>query len=186
MLMAEDMFNGWGVRTLSSKERRYNPIGYHLGTVWPHDNAIIAAGLKRYGFDDAFRRIFGGIAAAASHFGNARLPELFAGYRLEEYGIPVHYPVACHPQAWAAGAVPFLVETALGLTPEAFERRLRIIRPVLPQWTSWLEVRRLNVGNASIDLRFERVGQHMKVDVLKVDGQLEVLVEPGESAPEGA
>jgi glycogen debranching enzyme len=186
MLMADDMFNGWGVRTLSSKERRYNPIGYHLGTVWPHDNAIIAAGLKRYGFDDAFRRIFGGIAAAASHFGNARLPELFAGFTLEEYGIPVHYPVACHPQAWAAGAVPFLVETALGLTPEAFERRLRIIRPLLPQWTSWLEVRRLKVGNASVDLRFERAGQDMKVDVLKVDGGLEVLVEPGESAPEGA
>jgi glycogen debranching enzyme len=176
MLMADDMFNGWGIRTLSSKERRYNPIGYHLGSVWPHDNAIIAAGLKRYGFDDAFQRIFASIAAAAGHFGGARLPELFAGFRREEYGIPVHYPVACHPQAWAAGAVPYMVETTLGLAPEAFERRLRIVRPLLPEWTSWLEVRRLKVGRASVDLRFERASQGTRVAVLKIDGELEVLV----------
>jgi glycogen debranching enzyme len=186
MLMAADMFHGWGVRTLSSKERRYNPIGYHLGTVWPHDNAIIAAGLKRYGFDDAFHHVFGGITAAASHFDHARLPELFAGFGREEYDIPVHYPVACHPQAWAAGTVPFLVETALGLVPEAFERRLRIIRPVLPKWTSWLEVRRLKVGAASVDLRFERANDGVAVRVLKVAGDLNLDIEPSEAAHEGS
>jgi glycogen debranching enzyme len=116
--------------------------------------------------------------AAASHFDHARLPELFAGFRREDYGVPVHYPVACHPQAWAAGAVPFLVTTALGLTPEALDRRLRIVGPLLPEWTTWLEVCRLKVGTASVDLRFERTSDGVSVDVLKIDGELDVRVEP--------
>src|SRR5262249_25899905 len=98
-LMAEDMFSGWGIRTLSAKERRYSPIGYHLGTVWPHDNAFIAAGCRRYGFDDAARRVFGGITGAATHFAVSRLPEVFSGFRRQDFGVPVRYAVACHPQA---------------------------------------------------------------------------------------
>jgi glycogen debranching enzyme len=177
MLLADDMFNGWGVRTLSSREHRYNPIGYHLGTVWPHDNAIIAAGLRRYGFDQAFERLFAGIIDAASYFQNARLPELFAGFTRDEYSVPVHYPVACHPQAWAAGAVPYMVISGLGLVPEAFDRRLRIVRPLLAKWTTWLEIRRLRVGSASVDLRFERAKTGIGVETLKVDGELDVVVE---------
>ncbi len=105
-LMTEEMFSGWGVRTLSSSEVAYNPIGYHLGTVWPHDNALIAAGFRRYGFDREAHRIFEGIVDAAAQFPEYRLPEVFAGYDKSRFSIPVHYPVACHPQAWAAGSVP--------------------------------------------------------------------------------
>ncbi|HBY93049.1 MAG: hypothetical protein M5U01_28115 [Ardenticatenaceae bacterium] len=178
-LMGDDMFNGWGIRTLSEKERRYNPIGYHLGTVWPHDNSIIAAGFRCYGFDDAACRIFHGIVEAARHFDAYRLPELFAGFTREKYGIPVRYPVACHPQAWAAGSIPFLIETLLGLVPEAFEHRLRIVRPILPDFINQLEVRRLRVGKASADLRFVRTSEgRVSPNVLKIDGDLDVVVEP--------
>ncbi|TIO72646.1 MAG: amylo-alpha-1,6-glucosidase, partial [Mesorhizobium sp.] len=102
-LMQDDMFNGWGVRTLSSAERRYNPVGYHLGTVWPHDNALLAAGCRRYGEDGAALRIFTAIVEAAMHFRHHRLPEAMAGFQRNDFQVPVHYPVACHPQAWAAG-----------------------------------------------------------------------------------
>jgi glycogen debranching enzyme len=183
MLLAEDMYNGWGIRTLSSHERRYNPIGYHLGTVWPHDNAIIAAGLRRYGFDNAFRRVFAGIVDASDYFENQRLPELFTGFDRAEYGVPVHYPVACHPQAWAAGAIPYLLATALGLVPEAFDRRLRVVRPLLPKWTNWIEVRRLRVGPARVDLRFEQAGDQVALEVLAVDGELDVVAEPDGTDP---
>ena len=175
-LMADDVFNGWGMRTLSERERRYNPIGYHLGTVWPHDNSIIAAGFKRYGFDEAAMRVFTGIVQAAMHFGNYRLPELFAGFHQREFGVPARYPVACHPQAWAAGSVPYLVETALGLVPEAFEQRLRVVRPQLPDFVYWLEVRSLRVGSAHADLRFERaMNGAIAFRVMRIDGRLDVV-----------
>jgi glycogen debranching enzyme len=172
------MFTGWGIRTLSDRERRYNPIGYHLGTVWPHDNALIAAGFRRYGYDEATRRVFAAIAEAAMHFAHHRLPELFAGFRRDEYGVPVRYPVACHPQAWAAGAVPYLVEVVLGLVPEAFDQRLRIIRPMLPDFVDRVEVQGLRVGDAQVHLKFERVSDDVAVKVLHVDGPLDVIIEP--------
>ena len=100
--MAEEMFNGWGVRTLSSGEVYYNPLGYHLGTVWPHDNSIIAAGFKRYGCDAEALRVFAGLIQATIYFDGRRLPELFGGFHRDDYGVPVPYPVACQPQAWAA------------------------------------------------------------------------------------
>lgn len=179
-LLADDLFNGWGVRTLSSRERRYNPVSYHLGTVWPHDNALIAAGFRRYGFDDAARRVFTALVEAATYFADDRLPELFAGFERSEYGVPVHYPVACHPQAWAAGTVPYLIETLLGLMPEAFEQRLRIVQPCLPDFTDSLELRGIRVGHARADLRFARApGGSIAVNVLKIEGQLDIVVEPG-------
>ena len=175
-MMADDMFSGWGVRTLSENEVRYNPVGYHLGTVWPHDNSIIAAGLRRYGFDEFALRIFTGMVEAAMHFDNT-LPELFSGFSRKDYGAPVRYPVACHPQAWAAVTVPYLLETILGLVPEGFERRLRIVRPIFPEFVDSMEVRRLKVGDFSVDLKFKRTSQGVAADVLNVDGGLEVVVE---------
>jgi glycogen debranching enzyme len=175
-LMADDMFGGWGVRTLSEKERRYNPVGYHLGTVWPHDNSIIAAGFRRHGFDGAAMRILAGVVRAAMHFEHYRLPELFAGFSEREFGAPARYPVACHPQAWAAGSVPHLLETSLGLIPEAFERRLRVERPRLPDFVHWIEAHDLKVGEASADLRFERTADGaIAFSVMKVDGKLDVI-----------
>ncbi|HEX6964283.1 MAG TPA: glycogen debranching N-terminal domain-containing protein [Gemmatimonadaceae bacterium] len=176
-LMADDLFTGWGIRTLSSNEVRYNPISYHLGTVWPHDNAIIAAGFRQHGFDDAALRVANGIFDAATHFDHLRLPELFAGFARERFGVPVHYPVACHPQAWAAGSTPLLLTALLGLVPEAFEHRLRIVRPLLPHFVEWIELRHLAVGDAHTDLRFERAGSEVAVRVLGVHGNLDVVVE---------
>jgi glycogen debranching enzyme len=176
-LMADDMFNGWGIRTLSETEHCYNPLGYHLGTVWPHDNSLVAAGFKRYGFDYAALRVFVGMVEAAAHFDAYRLPELFAGFRKDDYGVAVRYPVACQPQAWAAGAVPFLLTTLLGLVPEAFENRLRIVRPIFPDFINQVEVHRLRVGAARVDLKFERICDNIEVKVLKLDGRLDVVLE---------
>ncbi|WHZ25479.1 MAG: Glycogen debranching enzyme [Nitrospira sp.] len=180
-LMADDMFSGWGIRTLSEKEKAYNPGSYHLGSVWPHDNALIGAGLRRYGFDEAFLRVFKGLVEAAIHFKADQLPELFCGFSRERDPIPVRYPVADHPQAWASGSMPYLIETLLGLTPEAFEGRLRIVRPLLPDFIHHLEVRRLRVGEAEAHLRFERgVSGQIEVHVLQVDGRLDVVTESSE------
>jgi len=155
-LMQDDMFSGWGIRTLSTHERRYNPIGYHDGTVWPHDNAITVAGMRRYGCTQHIPRVLGSMVEAAGHFEHQRLPEVFAGFERSQLSIPVHYPVACHPQAWAAGAVPFMIESALGLRPDAIDKRLVVSQPVLPESVHELSLERLRVGTASVDLMFRR------------------------------
>lgn len=177
-LLQEDMFSGWGVRTLSTRARRYNPIGYHLGTVWPHDNSIIAAGMKRYGFDKEASRIFRATLDACLRVNNHRLPEAFSGFPRNEYGVPVGYPVACHPQAWAAGTIPYLITTMLGLVPEAFDGRLKVVRPLLPDYVDLLDIRQLRVGKAEVDLRFRKIGESVAVEVLKLDGDLKVVIEP--------
>lgn len=177
-LIAEDMFSGWGIRTLSHKERRYNPIGYHLGTVWPHDNSIIAAGFRRYGFDKEAARVLDSIIAASRSFEHARLPEVFGGFSRKEFSVPVRYPVACHPQAWAAGSLPLMLMSLLGLEADAFNRRLRVVRPVLPDSVNELEFRRIKLRNASVDLRFERTSSgEVKVKIRKQAGEVEVEIE---------
>lgn len=176
-LMRDDMFSDWGARTLSSEAKRYNPVGYHLGTVWPHDNSIIVAGLRRYREDTAACRIFAGIVDAARNFAHYRLPELFCGFSRTQYTRPVSYPVACHPQAWAAGSVPFMLTALLGLKANAFDRRLRVEHPVLPEFIGNLELLRLRVGSGSVDLRFERGrASQLKVHVLKTRGRVDVEV----------
>jgi glycogen debranching enzyme len=180
--MARDMFSGWGVRTLSDQERAYNPLGYHIGTVWPHDNSLIARGCRRYGFDQAAERIFTGLFDAAVHFNGCRLPELFAGVPREGERGPVYYPDANPPQAWAAGSIPFLLETMLGLVPEGLDHRLRIVRPTLPRFLSELEVRNLNVGGAQADLLFRRRSHgRIDVEIVRVEGNLRVQIEPPSS-----
>lgn len=175
-LLSKEMFNGWGVRTLSSGALRYNPLAYHLGTVWPHDNSLIAAGFKRYGLDEAALRVFAGLMEAAMHFEAGRLPELFGGFARDDYGIPVSYPVACQPQAWSAGAMPYLLTTVLGLEPDAFEYELRIVRPKLPNNVNRVEVHGLQVGKGKTDLLFERTGDQIAARVLKVTEGLRVVV----------
>lgn len=173
-LFKPDMFSGWGIRTLSTHERRYNPIGYHTGTVWPHDNALIAAGCRRYGSADATLRILTSIIDAADRFEHGRLPEVFAGFDRQERGGPIRYPVACHPQAWAAGSVPFIIESALGLEPDGFERRLRIHHPQLPQFVQTLTVDRLSVGDATARIVFKRNRSRTVIDDVSSDGDLQV------------
>ena len=175
--MGEDLFSGWGIRTLGRHERGFNPVGYHLGTVWPHDNALCAAGLRHYGHDEDFVTIFEALLEAASHADDYRLPELFAGFSRTEFETPVPYPVACRPQAWAAGAIPYLLTSGLGLHASGLEQTLRIRRPFLPHWVNRVEVKELCVGTARVDLLFERAGSRVTVTDAHVDGQCDVVLE---------
>ena len=153
-LMAPDMFSGWGIRTLSSLSPAYNPMSYHNGSVWPHDNAIAAAGLKRYGFDAATSRIAAALFDVASGARDSRLPELFCGFRRSESRAIVAYPVACIPQAWAAAAPFMLVQSLLGISAYAPENRLIVDRPRLPDWLGSVELRDIRVGEARVSLAF--------------------------------
>jgi glycogen debranching enzyme len=176
-LTADDMFSGWGVRTLASTARAYNPMSYHLGSVWPHDNAILVAGFRRYGHDAAALRLFDALFEAASKFRDFRLPELFCGFpRGETEHAPVRYPVACSPQAWAAGALPHALWNLLGLHPDALESSLAVRRPCLPAWLQWVEVDGLRVGDARVDLRFERRDGGVQVKAEVQEGRLSVDV----------
>lgn len=170
-LLAPDMFSGWGIRTLSTEEVRYNPMSYHNGSVWPHDNSLCALGLKRYGYDREANIVATGLLEAAAHFEYARLPELFCGYG-RDGGAPVDYPVACSPQAWAAATPISLVQSMLGLAPDAAAGVLRL-RPCLPDWLGRLTLQGLRVGRAVLDLEVERGSCHATVR----EGTLEVIVE---------
>jgi glycogen debranching enzyme len=183
-LMQEDMFSGWGVRTLSAQSRRYNPLGYHVGTVWPHDNSIIAMGFKRYGFEDELNALAGALFDASRAFPYLRLPELFGGDERSVHQAPVPYPVACRPQAWAAGSMPMITQALLGLCPDAVSRRLSIVRPRLPSWLGVVRVNRLQVGDAEVDLLYRRRSAGTHVEVLEVRGDLSV--ETKRSWPEPA
>jgi glycogen debranching enzyme len=185
LLMAEPMFSGWGVRTLAAGQAGFNPAGYHTGSVWPHDNAIIACGLRRYGFDHDFLRIFEGLLEAASRFDDYRLPELFGGYASRPPENPVPYPVACRPQAWAAGAIPCLLGFGLGLHPDALHGRLRVVRPSLPRWLDRVELSGLRVADSTVELRFEREGDRVRLADARVEGSLDVVLESA-GQPAGA
>jgi glycogen debranching enzyme len=178
-LMSPAMFSGWGIRTLGEGETGYNPVGYHLGTVWPHDTSLIAFGLRKYGFDEDFARVFEALLDAAANAHDYRLPELFAGFSRTQFETPVPYPVACQPQAWAAGAIPYLVTGGLGLVPDALVGRLRIRRPSLPRWLNRVEVRGLRIGASSVDLLFERTGAGGPVALAdaRIKGDVEVVLE---------
>ena len=156
-LMEPDMFSGWGIRTLSKQAAGYNPMGYHLGSVWPHDNSLILAGLRRYGQDGPALKLFDALFDAATNLRDYRLPELYCGYAREESAHrPVAYPVACNPQAWASGSLPYALWSLLGLRPDARDHVLTLKRPRLPAWLHTLELQGLRLGSARLDLRFER------------------------------
>lgn len=176
-IFRDDMFTEWGIRTLSSKEPRYNPLGYHNGTVWPHDNAIIAMGLRKYGFIKEMSLLFTGIYEVARAFEDYRLPECFSGLTRSEYGIPVKYPIACSPQAWASGTMPFMLAASLGIVPDALNNRLIINKPHLPSWLDNVQFNNVKVGNTLTDLNFKRVEEETLVNVSKKSGDIDVLIE---------
>lgn len=176
-IFRNDMFTEWGIRTLSSKERRYNPLGYHNGTVWPHDNSIITMGLRKYGFINEMSLLFTGMYEASRAFEGYRLPECFAGLARSEYGIPVKYPVACSPQAWASGTIPFMLTACLGIAPDALNNRLIINKPHLPSWLDNVQFNNVKVGNTLTDLNFRRMEEDTLVNVSKRSGDINVLIE---------
>ena len=174
-LMSDAMFSGWGVRTLAAGEPRYNPMSYHDGSIWPHDNAIIALGLGRAGFHDHAARVLSGLLEASRHFELARLPELFCGFSRRPGEGPTRYPVACSPQAWAAGSVFMLLQACLGMEVDASARLLRFDHASLPAFLDHLRIDNLVVGDAILNLHIERQRLGVRVDVIGRSGEVEVM-----------
>jgi glycogen debranching enzyme len=174
-LMSNPSFAGWGVRTVAAGAARYNPMSYHNGSIWPHDNALVAAGLARYGFTGAAGRIMAAMFDLSEAVDLHRLPELICGFHRRGGESPTLYPVACAPQAWAAGAVYLLLQACLGLRIDAPERRVSFSRAVLPDTIDWLRIMNLSVADASVDLLLTRHTYDVGVTVLRRDGDLEIV-----------
>ena len=176
-LLSPDMFSGWGIRTMSKGAVAYNPMSYHNGSVWPHDNALIAAGLKRYGLTRAANRVATALFDAAVQAETLRLPELFCGFTRRAPNRPVRYPVACSPQAWAAGAPFLMLQAMLGISARADLRLLTVHAPSLPTWLNTVEVRDLRIADARLSLVFRREGEITSFSVLSREGDVRVVME---------
>jgi glycogen debranching enzyme len=175
-LMRPHFFTGWGIRTIARGEARYNPMSYHNGSIWPHDNALIALGLARYGLKHSVEHVFKGLFEAATYMDLRRLPELFCGFQREQRRGPTLYPVACAPQAWAS-ATPFtLLEASLGLEFDAARGEIRLRNPRLPPFLNEVVLRDLQLGPSSVDLRVRRHGEDVSLEVLRTRGQIQVSI----------
>jgi len=162
-LMQPDLFSGWGIRTLSSTVAGFNPLGYHTGSVWPHDNALAVAGLCRYGFYEQAQVLATALIEAALRFPNYRLPELFSGDDRQMRHVPTPYPVSSRPQAWAAASVPFVIISMLGICPGR-PGQISVTRPALPAGLQWVRVQNLRLAGGSVDLVFHRHGDQIAVE----------------------
>jgi glycogen debranching enzyme len=174
-LISKELFSGWGIRTVASGEAQYNPISYHNGSVWPHDNALIAAGLARYGFKDMAGEIISGLLAVSTFVDLNRLPELFCGVDRRSREGPTLYPVACAPQAWSAAAAFLLLQSCLGLSINADKRQIRLDGPHLPEAIPDLWIRDVRVGDACVDLFLERRANMVRLQILDKRGEVEVI-----------
>jgi glycogen debranching enzyme len=174
-LMDDASFSGWGIRTVAAGEARYNPMSYHNGSIWPHDSAMVAMGLGRYGHHDHAARIMTGLFEASRHFDLMRLPELFCGFTRRGGEAPTLYPVACSPQAWASGAPFMLLQASLGLEVVARERTVRLTHARLPEFLNSLTIENLPVGEARIDLHLERQKTGVGLNILGRRGDVEVM-----------
>ncbi len=176
-LMKSDMFSGWGIRTVSKTAKKYNPMSYHNGTIWPHDNALIVRGFRRYGFDDASEKVANGLYDAATHHAYMRLPELFCGFSRREESWPTDYPVACSPQAWSAGSIFMILQSLLGISPDAPNNALYLNKPHLPSWLGSVKLRGLKVGGNPLDLSFRRENGLTSFTVLKKERETKIIME---------
>jgi glycogen debranching enzyme len=175
-LMSRRFYSGWGIRTIAQGEARYNPMSYHNGSIWPHDNALIALGFARYGLKHSVAYLFEGLFDTASYMDLRRLPELFCGFRRERRRGPVLYPVACAPQAWASGAAFTMLEAALGLEFDAARGEIRLRDPKLPEFLNEVVLRDLKLGPSSVDLRLRRHDGEVSLEVLRTRGQIQVSI----------
>jgi glycogen debranching enzyme len=169
-------FSGWGIRTLDSRERRYNPMSYHNGSIWPHDNALIAAGFARYSLHDAVNHVLGSIFDVSIFMEMNRLPELICGFPRRRAQGPTLYPVACSPQVWAAASVFCLLQACMAMRIDALSNRVVFDRPVLPAFLQQVRLYGLRVGDTTLDLRLDRVGEDVAFHVSRKDGDAEVVV----------
>ncbi len=177
-LMEPDIFSGWGIRTLSSRMVAYNPMSYHNGSVWPHDNAMIARGLTAINRPELAESVFSGIYEAGRLMYYKRIPELFCGFSrdLERTDPPVKYPVACSPQAWAASSIFAFTMSLLRISPKLEERCLIITQPHLPDWVNSLTIENLRVHNSTLELEFRRTKNSVLLNVLSREGDLEIIM----------
>lgn len=175
-LLGPACFSGWGIRTLGLSEPHYNPMSYHNGSVWPHDNGLIALGLARYGCAHATAQIFSAIFDAASYMDLRRLPELFCGFLRRQHNAPTQYPVACSPQAWASATVFALLQATLGLELSERNREISFYRPVLPDFLDRLHLRNLRLNGGSADVLLQRHGRDVAVTQTRCDGDISVVV----------
>jgi glycogen debranching enzyme len=175
-LMSPGSFSGWGIRTVAESEARFSPISYHNGSVWPHDNGLIALGLGRYGLQAPLLAILSGLFQAASAFELKRLPELFCGFARRPGTGPTAYPVACAPQAWSTGAAFGALGAALGISFAPQESQIRFARPALPAWLGEVRLSNLRLGDASVDLALRRSRDNVAVSVIRRDGPVEIVL----------
>jgi glycogen debranching enzyme len=176
LLMDRALFSGWGIRTVAESEVRYNPMSYHNGSVWPHDNALIALGFGRYGLSDRVARLFHAMFDAASYMDLRRLPELFCGFRRVAGKGPTFYPVACSPQAWASAAPFAFLQACLGLSFDLPGERVRFRQPRLPDFLDQVVIRQLRVGDSQFDVMLRRYGADVSVNVLDRRGDGRVAI----------
>ncbi len=176
LLLSDEFFSGWGIRTLATSEVRYNPMSYHNGSVWPHDNALIADGMARYGFKEFALHLLTSFYEASLYMDLHRMPELFCGFVRRPGEGPTLYPVACSPQSWAAGSVLMLLRACLGLSVDAPKSRVRFFHPELPAFLPQVQIRRLRVGQGSVDLTLYRYAEGVSLNLEAKEGPVEVVV----------
>jgi len=174
VMISPDFFSGWGIRTIAKGEPRYNPMSYHNGSIWPHDNSLIALGLSRYGLQEHVDKIFEATFAAAAYMDLRRLPELYCGFRRRRGAGPTLYPVACSPQAWASGALFLMIQAALGLEFEPDAREIRFRNPRLPASFNRVALRHLEMDGATVDIELRRSGGHVSMRVMRNSGAVQV------------
>ena len=168
--MRDDVFSGWGWRTMSRDERVFNPLSYHRGSIWPHDNSLIAHGMALYEFREPANQLFTALYQAALNFRDYRLPELFCGIERREHDEPVQYPVSCSPQAWASGSIFLILMSVLGIRPSAQRRELNIVNPALPEFLENLSIRNMRIGGSRVGLDFTRRGERTFCNVVDIEG----------------
>ena len=171
-LLSDELFSGWGIRTLATSMTRYNPISYHNGSVWPHDNALCAAGLVRYGLLDEAHRVMEGVVRAGEYYGN-RLPELFGGFPAAGFGFPVGYPTSCSPQAWAAASPLLFLRSLLRFEPDIRKERLHLA-PAIPEWLGRFRLDGIPImgGRLSLEVDGDRV------ESISVPDHLQIVPDP--------
>jgi glycogen debranching enzyme len=175
-LMDPNGFSGWGVRTVAMGEVRYNPMSYHNGSVWPHDNALIAAGFAAYGLKNQAERILTGMFDASLFMELHRLPELFCGFPRRGGEGPTQYPLACAPQSWAAGAAFLLLQACLGISVRGSEKEVRVIHPRLPPSLQEIKITGLKVGGAVADLYCQRRGDDVNISLTRKEGDFDLVI----------
>ena len=173
-LLSPQFFSGWGVRTVAKGEARYNPMSYHNGSIWPHDNALIALGFARYGLKSSVEQVFKGLFDTSIHMDLHRLPELFCGFQRQRRCGPTLYPVACAPQAWASAAPFAFIEASLGLEFDPWNSEIRMRNPRLPAFLDNVLLRNLQLGQSRIDLKIHRHADGVSLEVLRTEGKIQV------------